>query len=122
MPTPNNRIGPDWTWDEEGDRRSTCNRDRLDQLLRVRHNNNQTGSGEHWDDTGLQIEAWLANLYELHRGPEQYLELLDAAWTRRSQALDRVEPRRIVQTLLDHNWSANYLTSYMLFWDAEVLD
>jgi hypothetical protein len=52
---------------------------------------------------------------------EQLLETLDAAWTRWLIALDKVEPGRIDERLLDGNWSVKDLIAHNLFWDAEVL-
>ena len=51
----------------------------------------------------------------------RWLELLDSAWTRWLEALDRVDPPRRDEKVLDDNWSIKDLVAHALFWDAEVL-
>jgi hypothetical protein len=49
------------------------------------------------------------------------LARLDAAWLRWLTVLDRVDPARRDEKLLDDNWSITDLLAHTRFWDAEVL-
>lgn len=49
------------------------------------------------------------------------LKQLDDAWTRWLAVLDRVDPAKRGEKVLDDNWSVKDLVAHNLFWDAEVL-
>jgi hypothetical protein len=52
---------------------------------------------------------------------DQLLARLDTAWSRWLAVLDRVDPARRDEKVLDDNWSVKDLVGHNLFWDAEVL-
>jgi hypothetical protein len=52
---------------------------------------------------------------------DRWLELLDSAWTRWLEALDKVDPSRRDEKVLDDNWSIKDMVAHTTFWDAEVL-
>lgn len=49
------------------------------------------------------------------------LTQLDEAWTRWLNVLDRLDPARRDEKVLDDNWSVKDLVAHVFFWDAEVL-